>query len=350
MYFFFLFNDEKRIGFKKLSRADLGFSSSSNQTHIGLYEGVLNFLDDTDVIKSAMLLYDNYCDILDCSFDRIENPDGTYRSPKIRIGNNPNNSVVSKIRDFTKEDSNVDWYLAWSGLESKELLFWLIKSGSEDYNVARKFFIRDNIVIDENSPTYNDAKTYLLNRINFTSIDIQRDIEVKSQLGDAKRLYRRLDIENAAKRFKQIGIKGEELVAQYLEKEKAAKRISSYVWENKSFESGLPYDFIINDKLFVDVKSTRFDFNQYLFYSNQEIDFISSQDRNCYSVYRVYDIEKEERKLQICFDCTDYIQSIKIPINTFSSEIEQRKSLLQTLKLGVMPNDCFKNIATPIIL
>ena len=59
-FFFFFFNDEKRIGFKKLSRADLGISDSSNQTHIGLYEGVLEFLDDTDVVKSAMLIYDDY--------------------------------------------------------------------------------------------------------------------------------------------------------------------------------------------------------------------------------------------------------------------------------------------------
>ena len=102
-FFFFFFNDEKRIGFKKLSRADLGISNSSNQTHIGLYEGVLEFLEDTDVVKSAMLIYDDYCDILNCSFDRIKTPEGRYRSPKIRIGSDASSSIVNKIREFAKE-------------------------------------------------------------------------------------------------------------------------------------------------------------------------------------------------------------------------------------------------------
>ena len=97
MFFFFFFNNEKRIGFKKLSAADLGLSNTSHQSHIGLYEGVLNFLENTDVVKSAMLIYGDYCDILDCSFGRIENPNGSYRSPKIRIGNDSDNSIVSKM-------------------------------------------------------------------------------------------------------------------------------------------------------------------------------------------------------------------------------------------------------------
>lgn len=40
---FFKINAECHIGFKKLTAADLGIGTS-HQTHIGLYEGVLNFL------------------------------------------------------------------------------------------------------------------------------------------------------------------------------------------------------------------------------------------------------------------------------------------------------------------
>ena len=103
-------------------------------------------------------------------------PDGTFRSPKIRIGADANNSVVSKIREFARTSPNDDWYLAWSGLESKELVFWLVKSNSIDYTKARSFFTKDNIILKEDSPTYNDAKDYLLQRINFTSENIQRDL------------------------------------------------------------------------------------------------------------------------------------------------------------------------------
>lgn len=41
---FFFFDIEKRIGLKKLSNADLGTSDTSRQTHIGLYNDVLQFL------------------------------------------------------------------------------------------------------------------------------------------------------------------------------------------------------------------------------------------------------------------------------------------------------------------
>lgn len=77
---FYFFGIEKRIGIKKLSKADLGISDTSNQTHIGLYNDVLQFLDD-NAITTAMLVYGDYCKMLDCYFDRIENPDGTFRSP-----------------------------------------------------------------------------------------------------------------------------------------------------------------------------------------------------------------------------------------------------------------------------
>lgn len=350
MFFFFFFNDEKRIGFKKLSSADLGLSSTSHQSHIGLYEGLLTFLSDRDVVRSAMLIYNDYCDILNCTFDRIQNPDGSYRSPKIRIGEDSTKSIVTKIRDFALQYPHDDWYLAWFGLDSKELVFWLIKSNTKDYEFARQFFPNDNITLDESSSTYALARDFLLNKINFNSLDIQKDIEISSQLGDINHLYKRMDIDKAAKQYKDIGLKGEQLVAAYLDRLKNEGNINSYIWENQSSESGLPFDFIINDKIFVDVKSTRFDFNQYLFYSNQEIGFAASQNPENYFVYRVYDMQAESNKLQICNNCMDYMQTINNPINALRANIESRKALLQTVKIGIRPNDCFTKIDTPIIL
>lgn len=349
-FFFFFFNNENRIGYKKLSRADLGISDSSNQTHIGLYEGVLDFLEDTDVVKSAMLIYDGYCDILNCSFDRIKTPEGHYRSPKIRIGSDASSSIVYKIREFAKQDTNADWYLAWTGLESKELVFWLIKGGSEDYKVAQTFFPSDRSVLDESSPTFIIAKDYLLKRINFVSVDVQKDIEVRSQIGDTSRLYKPKDIEKAERLFKETGKKGEELIAQYLDREMKAGLIQSYQWANQSKESGLPYDFIIDDKQFVDVKSTRFDFEQYLYFSDAEIDFVTRKKSLSYSVYRVFDMNTDEKKLRICNDCNNYMQQINTPIINIKKEMVVHNTLLDTLKIGVKPNDCFVNIQNPIIL
>lgn len=134
--FFFFFDIEKRIGLKKLSSADLGTKGTSNQTHIGLYKDVFQFLGD-NVVTTAMLVYGDYCQMLDCYFDRIENPDGSHRSPKIRMGKKKEDSVASKIREFALTDVNADWYLVWSGLENKDLVFWLINSKSVDFNVMK---------------------------------------------------------------------------------------------------------------------------------------------------------------------------------------------------------------------
>jgi len=348
--FFFLLNTENKIGFKRLTEADLGISITSHQSHIGLYEGALDFLGDTDVVKSAMLIYGDYCSVLDCSFDRIKNPDGSYRSPKIRIGQDSNNSVVSKIREFAKEYPKDDWFLVWMGLESKELVFWLVKNGTKDYESARQFFPKDNVVLQEDSPNYSAAKDYLLNRINFISINVQKDIEVKSLIGDAKKKYKARDLENAERQFKLTGKEGEELVARFLERECFENRIESFVWENKSCESGLPYDFIVNDKIFVDVKSTRFDFEQFLFYSNQEIEFAASKDKFTYAVYRVFDMNEEQRKLAICSNCQVYMKSVQQPIINFSNAIRTQQALMQSIKLGFKPSNCFNEISKPIIL
>lgn len=146
---FYFFGIEKRIGIKKLSKADLGISDTSNQTHIGLYNDVLQFLDD-NAITTAMLVYGDYCKMLDCYFDRIENPDGTFRSPKIRIGEKNEVSVVSKIREFAMTDASADWYLLWSGLENKDLVFWLVNSNSNDYNVIKDLLgTNTRIITDE---------------------------------------------------------------------------------------------------------------------------------------------------------------------------------------------------------
>lgn len=349
-FFFFFFNNENRIGFKKLTIPDLGLSTTSHNTHIGLYKGVLSFLPDRGVVKSAMLIYENYCEILDFYFDRILRSDGRYDSPKIKSGDDPNNSIVSKIHDIALTDSNSNWYLAWTGLESEEVVFWLIKEGSEDYKIARTLFPKDNVVIDNTFETYNAAKEYLTKRINFVSIDVQKDIEVKSQIGDAARLYKPKDIENAERLFKETGRKGEELIAQYLDREKQSRNIISYQWVNQSKESGMPYDFIINDKLFIDVKSTRFDFEQYIYFSNAEIDFAIRKDYQSYSVYRVFDMSKDEKKFRICNDCNNYMKIINAPIISIKNEMEVHNTLLDTLKIGVKPKDCFANIHNPITL
>lgn len=347
--YFFKLHNEGRIGFKKLTRSDLGLDNN-HVTHIGLLGDVLTFLPNDDVIRSGLLIYDDYCDILNFYFDRILRDGGDYNSPKIKSGNDRNNSIVVKIREIAKTDPNSNWFLIWFGLESEEVVFWLVKDGSNDYDYAKIFFYKDKAVFKKDLHLFKNLEHYLLERINFNSIEMQKDIEVKSLMGEGKNIYKPWDLEHAQQKFKEVGKKGEELVFEFLEKERRACRINSFVWENQSKESGLPYDFVIDGIRFVDVKSTRFDFDHYLFYSDQEIKFVADLKESNYSVFRVFELGNDETKMRICNNCVDFMQLAINPIIKIQNEMALHKAILQTLNVGVKPLDCFKEIESPIIL
>lgn len=352
---FTFFNIEKRIGLKKLSGADLGTSSTSNQTHIGLFNEVLTFLEDS-TSTTAMLVHDSYCQILDCFFDRIENPDGTFRSPKIRMGANGSDSVVAKIRKFAEEQPNDEWYLLWSSLENKDLVFWLINKSSVDFGIIENLVKANIHIITEQYSAYKPLKLAMVKKINSVSVNIQKEIEIISQVGDLARKFKAYDVEKASKQFAAIGKKGEELINEYLGHELAANRISSFEWMNKSRESGLPYDFVIRPvnsvKQFIDVKSTRFDFKQSIIFSSQEIAFV----HNCanavaeYAVYRVFDMSDNTGILSICNNCSNYMNCLYADIERFKTAIIPTKTTLLKMSLSVSPEDCFSSINTPIKL
>ena len=345
---FFFFDIEKRIGLKKLSNADLGLGETSRQTHIGLYGDVLKFLGD-NVVTTGMLIYGNYCKMLDCFFDRIENPDGTFRSPKIRMGQSDTDSIVSKIRDFASENPNEDWYLLWAGLDNKDLVFWLIGKDSEDYKIIKGLVDAKVRIITDEDKVYSQLRNIMVDKINRTSLSIQKDIEIISQVGGFNRNYKPFDIEKAKKQFAIVGKRGEELINEYLIKEQAAKRIESFDWKNKSRESGLPFDFIIKSSesqtQYVDVKSTRFDFTQRIVFSHQEVSFVHQINNDAqYFVYRVFDISENNAGLRICNQCLPYMTVVDSDVNSFKHKMEANKTSIMGLSLAVSPTDCFGKI------
>lgn len=346
--FFFFFDIEKRIGLKKLSNADLGLGETSRQTHIGLYGDVLKFLGD-NVVTTGMLIYGNYCKILDCFFDRIENPDGTFRSPKIRTGKSDSDSIVSKIREFASENPNEEWYLLWAGLDNKDLVFWLIGKNSDDYKIIKGLVDAKVRIITDEDKAYNQLRNTMVDKINRTSLDIQKDIEIISQVGGFNRNYKPFDIEKARKQFAFVGKRGEELINEYLAKEQAAKRIDSFDWKNKSRESGLPFDFIIksneNQTQYVDVKSTMFDFAQRIVFSHQEVSFVHQINNDAqYFVYRVFEISETNAGLRICNQCLPYMNVIDSDVNSFKMKMKVNKTSIMGMSLAVSPKDCFAKI------
>lgn len=124
------------IGLKKLSTADKGLSEKSNQTHIGLFENTLYCIDDLHLIDYCTLVINKTNKKTLCLLDYIENPDGSFRSPKIRKGHAHEiivdgitvGSVVRDIRDYIfKTDQIKDWYLLWFVTNEDQIIFVLFE-------------------------------------------------------------------------------------------------------------------------------------------------------------------------------------------------------------------------------
>lgn len=339
---FFKLHSEGKIGYKKLSKADLGITTgTSHQTHIGLYGDILTFLYNREVEQQAMFVFENNCDFLDCFFDRIESSDGSFRSPKIRKGDKNVVSVVTVIRDYAKKNTNHDWYLLWFGLENEKIVFHLFNNHSKDYrSISEILLLTKNGRIEKTDNTFKPLMNYIENIVNKNNSGIIEELEIASQVGSSKK-FRPFDLEKANAIFKDTGRRGEELVNIYLDKLKHQKQIFNFTWYNKSLESGLPYDFTIQENnqnvIHVDAKSTLYKFERPLIFSNQEIDFIAQNSQN-YNIFRVYNLsENATNSLRICKNSKSFASTINPEIHKFEKNIEPLDILLKSTKLAVLP-------------
>lgn len=123
--------------------------------------------------------------------DYIKNPDGSYRSPKIRKGNEPElvvvdlriNSVVREIREIIQVSPNDDWFLLWLGLDTNELVFLLFKNGTTDFNEISNIIGNIGVrkQIDNTSNHFRPLVTYLNNKIENLNIEYYEELEIASQ-------------------------------------------------------------------------------------------------------------------------------------------------------------------------
>ncbi|WP_031531885.1 MULTISPECIES: hypothetical protein [unclassified Bacteroides] len=164
-----IINPEQMIGVKLLSDADLGRSPLSNQTHIGLSIKTLTFLRNGEIVDDAHFIYKDNCCSLCCNFDMILREDGRIDAPKIRKGY-VGDSIVDEIRRLCYEDPGYDWYLVWFGLMNHEVIFWLIREESEDYELFAHFLCSKMKVYSVYQKEYNlitDTIEKKLNRFDF---------------------------------------------------------------------------------------------------------------------------------------------------------------------------------------
>ena len=354
MTFFYKIHGNSKVGYKKLTDADLGIrGGSSHQTHIGLHETSLDYLKNFRRNFISPFIYEDKSKELLCLLTFIERSNGRIEAPKIISGKNTNlfyegvkiNSVTKEIREITqKEGIDLGWYLMWFGLENEDLVFFLFKNDSEDFKEVIRIIgnVKIRGTINKNDVEFKQIINFLELKINKTSIAYLEELEIIAQTNDvASKIIkpRSYDIEKAKAFYQETGKKGEELVAIYLEKLKASQSIKNYKWMNQSKESGFPYDFeideITNKKIFTDVKTTSYTFQQKMIFSNQELMFIN-QNPN-YHVFRVYNINEEIPVMRVCENIDLLSQKIMLNISSFEKDLLLNETSIKELKLAISP-------------
>lgn len=354
---FFSLSQNSNIGFKKLSDADLGLGVGSNQTHIGLFGNTLSF-DRAHKAVFSKLIYQNSSLERICLLDFIENPDGSYRSPKTRTGSPSElqqygDSIVKEIRQIVNKQKQVSaWFLIWFELSNGEFVFYLIAKNSNEYNDLKNLIpnIDGRGSINAKSISASPLLRYLEIKTELSNLDYLKDLEVIAQVGEIGEITgvsgkiakpRRFDIEKATKRYSETGRKGEELIAEYLSKLKSSNSIKDFDWVNKSKESSFPYDFEIthdtSKKVFMDVKTTSYTFDQKMIFSNSEIAFMS-RNKNYY-IYRVYDLSNDEPSLRVCENTNDLSSSLNKNVDEFKKVLNINEVGISSIKFQVSPTN-----------
>ena len=292
-----------------------------------------------------MLIYNNAVEFLPLNFDRIENPNGSFRSPKIRKGERNEVSVVTFIRDRAKECAdNVRWYLFWFGLKGGQPVFFLFNEASNTYKEMTLLGIelRDGIKnrITEHTPQFSPLLNYLEKIVNETGAEIAEELEVIAQTtAVAPKKYREYDMNKAREIFAKIGKEGEFLIERHFAQLKEMGEIVNYKWLNEERESGLPYDFYFENKageiIYLDVKTTNYKFAQKMIFSSQEINFATSTDCKYY-IYRVYINENGERCVKICTNAKGLFMYIHCKTVDYESTLVN-VAKLETVKLAILP-------------
>lgn len=354
---FFELHDENRIGYKALTDPDLGRSPTSHQTHIGLFDDVLTYLPNHIEIYDAMMIYNDVIETMFVYFGRIETPQHTFRSPNIKTGGRGTISVVSFIREKSLQFSDdTNWFLFWFGLKSDQPVFFLFNDKSSTYTDIVSLGIELNPTIKarlkKEDHHYSELLNYLQNVVNRSGFEAVRELELIAQTDmPSVPQYRKYDIERARELFQNIGREGEELINRYFFEQRQKHYIQSYKWMNETAESGQPYDFYFQrndgDIVYLDVKTTRYGFEQKMIFSNQEIKFVTNSDFK-YHIYRVYG-DNTKKFLKICDNAKNLFTSINGKTNDFENSLCNMASI-ENVKMAIQPTQNQLSFGNEIIL
>jgi hypothetical protein len=282
----------------------------------------------------------------------IHNPDGTYRSPKIRSRVNEavasekptEQSISGEIRRIVRSSSSRnDWYLAWGEDDFGSLTFFLFERTSDDFNHISKLLDNSNpngIKIISRDDSNIALIEYFESRATNPQEEESRELEVLAHLGHPLPSERRFTLTKliySQKRVAEIGRLGEVLVATLLKDLAGQGVVHKFSWVNEDVESFLPYDFTITYssgiECFVDVKTTASSFDQGMVFSNGELSFAA---RNNYEVFRVSRID-DSPTLRICRNFGATATTLHTHSLTFAKAIEPSDATILSSKIVIRP-------------
>ena len=221
---FFKIHENSKVGYKKLSDADLGIGIS-HQTHIGLHETSLDYLQNFARNSISPFIYKDSSKELLCLLTAIKRADGTIEAPKIISGHkqdliydgNKINSITKEVREIVvREGIELNWYLMWFGLDNGDLVFFLFNNELKDFEEVSLIVgsLGKRGTLNKEDRQFNQIIAFLENKLNKTSVPYLQELEIIAQT-DAivtkiikPRFY---DIEKAKDLFQKTGNKSEKV-------------------------------------------------------------------------------------------------------------------------------------------
>lgn len=288
-------------------------------------------------------------DDLTLAFDRIENPDHTFRSPKIRMGGKGSVTVATAIRDIVKKNGGLNdkWYLIWFGLENELPVFFLFNQSSSVFNDVKKTGLdlkegNEKGRITEKDIIFRNLVSYLQGIVDKTNLNYYEELEVAVQTGNEGKKIRSYDFQKAKAMSEKTGREGEVIVNEYFKICKEKGLISSFTWYNENKESGCLYDFHIElpsgNIIYLDVKTTSYLFSQKIIFSDSEIGFACDEkNKYSYNIYRVYKNNLGEYCLRICPNPSSLFNEIEKAVADFVNGLKNIANL-ETAKISVSPS------------
>lgn len=222
------------------------------------------------------------------------------------------------------------------------MVFYFFNNDSADYTeISNIIDLSDSGRIEKSSSKFQEILEYLENKIDISGQNILQELEIISQTERPSKRYRKFDFEKAKILIEETGQLGEKLIANYLEHLKSKKRIFNFTWYNQSKETGLPYDFTIQENsqniIHVDAKSTNHQFEQQMIFSSQEIEFI--KDAPNYYIYRVFDLKSDNPKLKICEESKNFVSNTLSHIQELGTQLKQQEIYLKSTKIAIEPSN-----------